>query len=150
MGLGLDNHTMVLGFDPYASENKELHKIFDDNLTRTFWLLWKRNHIVNQYFNGECIEFAKRFRKERPVNKDQFVRFFRKHYGFSFMGMTDIGVNIFYEHTIGKEVKIIHYNQKPKVENSRKEYKYLCDLWPYFRDDCSLLNYTVEVKKESA
>lgn len=46
----------------------ELVKPTDEWLARIIWIAIKRNHVVNQYFNKNCLVLAKELRKKKWAN----------------------------------------------------------------------------------
>jgi len=55
-------------FDPFKSDNPTIRAVFADDLAQVIWCAIKRNHIVNQYFNANCLALADELRKKKWVN----------------------------------------------------------------------------------
>ena len=55
-----------IAFDPTESKEPLTKEVFEDKISRTLWLLWRRNHIVCQNFNKEVLEQAKLIKRFRP------------------------------------------------------------------------------------
>ncbi len=48
---------VVLNFDPYYVD--DIHQdIFNDDIARTLYLGIRQQHLVNQYFNQNCLDIA--------------------------------------------------------------------------------------------
>lgn len=59
--------TVILAFDPEITE--EVKRVFSNDLARTIWLAVKRSHMTSQYFNNDCLHYAKvieDFKKKGP------------------------------------------------------------------------------------
>jgi len=125
-----------LSFDPDNSDDADLRKVFDDNIARTFWLLWRPWHLVNQHFNKECLGFSTLFQSKPPQNKDQFIRFLTTYYGWGRMFGVD---NIMF--CIPQK----YYRTDEERDKEEKELRdYMSSLWPYFRDNCDILKFIIE------
>lgn len=48
---------VTLTFDP--GQTREVKKVFSNNLARTLWLAIKPGHLTNQFFNDDCLHYAK-------------------------------------------------------------------------------------------
>ncbi len=60
--------TVTLPFDPEKTE--EVKAVFCNDLARTIWLAVRPGHIVSNYFNDDCLYYAKAIediKKERPI-----------------------------------------------------------------------------------
>lgn len=55
-------------FDPFKSENPAIRAVFEDKLAQIIWCAIKRNHIVDQYFNENCLRLADELRKKKWAN----------------------------------------------------------------------------------
>ena len=55
-------------FDPFKSENPDIKAVFEDDLAQIIWCAIKRNHLVDQYFNKNCLVLAKELRKKKWAN----------------------------------------------------------------------------------
>jgi len=49
--------TIKITFNP---QDSEVADIFSNDTARKLWCLWRRGHIVSQYFNDAVVEIAKR------------------------------------------------------------------------------------------
>lgn len=103
-----------VSFDPMDGKTREL---FCDPVAKTLYLLWRPNHLVNQYFIDECMDFANRFRENRPQNNDQWLRLINN----AFCGLTNFA---------GAWLS-------PDTRATLAEY------WPYFKDDCNFIDYEI-------
>lgn len=55
-------------FDPYKSDNPTIRAVFQDDIAQIIWCAIKRNHLVDQYFNDNCIGLAKTLRLKKFAN----------------------------------------------------------------------------------
>lgn len=61
---------VTLLFDPY--KNEDLKVLFEDDIARTLWLLWRPGHIVGDDFTDLCMSVARRIRENQPKTVDKF------------------------------------------------------------------------------
>ncbi len=55
----------MLKFDPTSKDaSKTIRKIFLDDIARTLWMGIKQEHIVNQYFDEDCLATARYIKKK--------------------------------------------------------------------------------------
>lgn len=61
---------MRLSFDPTKTVpeavDNDLALVFANDTARTIYLLWRRNHIIDQHFPRFCLEVAKRIKESKP------------------------------------------------------------------------------------
>jgi len=62
-------------FDP-SHTTGHLRNVFDDDVARTLWLLWKRGHLTNDDFSEECVVVADRIRESKPETAEELARCF--------------------------------------------------------------------------
>lgn len=55
-------------FDPMKSDNPEIIAVFNDDLAKTIWIAIKRNHLVSESFNKNCLRLASELRKTKNRN----------------------------------------------------------------------------------
>lgn len=65
---------VVLAFDPFA--NEETAEVFNDDLARTIYLLWRRKHIISDGFAFEVLGIAKNLREIKPATPEAAERAF--------------------------------------------------------------------------
>ena len=66
---------VTLAFDPETDE--EIKEVFSNDLARTLWLAVRRSHLTDQYFNNNCLQYAKvieSFKKEGPLTAGLLLR----------------------------------------------------------------------------
>ena len=66
--------TVRLGFDPLA--DAKTREIFADDTARTLYLLWRRGHIVSEYFPKDCLAIAARIRDAKPQSARELAECF--------------------------------------------------------------------------
>lgn len=69
-------------FDPFDCGCEDTAACFRDDIARTFYLLWRRNHIVDQHFPGQVLSIALGIRSEKPQTAEELRQTIRKrlHY----------------------------------------------------------------------
>ena len=55
-------------FDPFKSSNPEIRAVFQDDIAQIIWVGIKWKHLVDQYFNQNCIGLAKTLRLKKWAN----------------------------------------------------------------------------------
>ena len=55
-----------LGFDPFQCGCADTAAVFQDEIARTLYLLWRRGHIVNGTFPKEVLAIAARIKAIHP------------------------------------------------------------------------------------
>lgn len=66
---------VTLAFDP-ETEGEIIQKIFADKTARTLWTAIKPGHLTSQYFNEDCLVYAKeieRAKKKSPLTAKQLL-----------------------------------------------------------------------------
>ena len=95
MGVERMPRKVILTFDPKEAE-WEIKKIFRDDLARTLWLAVKSGHVVSQYFNSMCIEYARVIRKakqEGSLTAKQLLHILSgvgRHPGYGIIGENEL------------------------------------------------------------
>ena len=74
-----------------------------------FWLLWKRGHITNQYFNNDVLHFS---------------NFLKKNFDDDFFDIDDVIENITLAYSGGKPSKFICENWEYFSRNIRRRISY--------------------------
>lgn len=76
---------MRLSFDPTKvvpeAVDNDLALVFANDTARTIYLLWRRNHIIDQHFPRFCLEVAKRIEKLKPRIPEEYARCFPRGSG---------------------------------------------------------------------
>lgn len=67
----VDTITVKLSFDPWTTEATQ--SIFSDGFTRKFYLLWRRDHMVSNEFNGKCLELLEKWKEARPLTPQELI-----------------------------------------------------------------------------
>lgn len=68
--------TVPLLFDP-KNESEEIQTVFADDLARTIWLAVKDGHVAGQYFNRNCLYYARviaDLKKTKQLTAEQLMR----------------------------------------------------------------------------
>jgi hypothetical protein len=68
--------TIKLAFNPGASHNEVIRNIFSNETCAKLWTLWKRGHLVSQFFNELCISIASNIEAAKPQNAQELRRCF--------------------------------------------------------------------------
>ena len=95
MGVGRIPRKVILTFDPKEAGG-EIKKIFRDDLARTLWLAVKSGHVVSQYFNSMCTEYARVIRKAKqksPLTARQLLHILSgvgRHPGYGIIGENEL------------------------------------------------------------
>ncbi len=55
-------------FDPYQSDNPTIRAVFQDDLAQILWVAIKKDHLVSQHFNSQCLLLAKMLRTKKYRN----------------------------------------------------------------------------------
>lgn len=69
--------TVTLAFDPKTIEIQEIKDVFANDLARTIWLAVKSGHMTSQYFNNDCLHYAKvieNAKKKGPLTANMLFR----------------------------------------------------------------------------
>lgn len=67
---------VVMRFDPFDCGCDDTAAIFRDETARTLYLLWRRGHIVSQYFPARVREIAERIRGQQPKTVEELILMF--------------------------------------------------------------------------
>ena len=78
--------TIQLGFNPLDCGCETTAEVFRDDVARTFYLLWRRNHITSQYFVGHVLPIANLIRATAPKTPSDLINCIR--------GTADIDFNV--------------------------------------------------------
>ena len=65
-----------IAFDPATATDK-VQEVFADPIARSLWLAIKIGHLVNQYFDDDCIAIAGWIHKQRDegeLERSEFIR----------------------------------------------------------------------------
>lgn len=66
------DRTITLGFDPIA----KFGAMWQDDVARTLWLLWRPLHLVPEGFEAYCGQIAHKIRTTKPTTAVQLIRCF--------------------------------------------------------------------------
>lgn len=64
-----------LNFNP-GTASEEVQAIFANPTARKLWCLWKRGHVVSQFFNARCLRTAEDIDQSRPTSRKELRRCF--------------------------------------------------------------------------
>lgn len=67
--------TMRLAFDPTKADEATV-EVFNNDIARTLYLLWRRGHIVSREFSRQVLGIAKAIGKARPGSAMELCRCF--------------------------------------------------------------------------
>lgn len=56
-----------MGFDPLTCACEDTRAVFTDEIARTLYLLWRRNHITSDQFPRRCLQIARQIKSRRPA-----------------------------------------------------------------------------------
>lgn len=65
-----------LPFDPMKSPDLMIRAVFADDSAATLWCLWKREHVVDQYFNEEVYWVARSLALKKYDDPSELSRAF--------------------------------------------------------------------------
>lgn len=68
-----------LSFNPSASNDLDIRKVFEDPLASTIWCLWRRGHLCSDLLSLLVLRIVERMRAQNPQNDEQLIRCFPPH-----------------------------------------------------------------------